>query len=232
MPPPDDDLTIDPRRLDADAARALQRRLASRVQRRGQPEVTWVAAVDVAYCDASGTSHAAAVRYRLGGLEAEAEARVSLPTEGDYLPGLFSLRELPVAGAALDALGGPVDLLLVDGMGVAHPRRCGLASHLGLLRDLPTIGVGKSRLVGEHDEPAAPRGSRSPLIDGGETVGAVLRTQDGVAPLYVSVGHKISLEAACELVLACAPRYRQPEPIRGADHRCRAMRKAQLESTP
>ena len=120
------------------------------------------------------------------------------------------------------------DAVIVDGQGLAHPRRFGLACHLGVLLDLPTIGCAKSRLIGEYDEPAAARGSWTPLVDRGETIGAVLRTQHGRNPLFVSIGHKISLATALRVVLACAVRYRLPEPQRFADHLSRhePLRKA------
>ena len=106
---------------------------------------------------------------------------------------------------------------MVDGHGIAHPRRLGIAAHLGVVTDLPTIGVGKSRLVGRYEPPGLERGSQAPLVDKGETIGAVLRSRDGVAPLFVSVGHRMSLAHAVELVLATLTRYRLPEPTRVAD---------------
>jgi deoxyribonuclease V len=106
---------------------------------------------------------------------------------------------------------------MVDGQGIAHPRRFGLACHIGVLTGLPAIGVAKSRLTGEADEPGTERGSWAPLLDGDEVIGAVVRTRAGVRPVYVSVGHRVSLPTAVDLVLRCAPRYRLPEPIRHAD---------------
>ncbi len=119
--------------------------------------------------------------------------------------------------AALEALTVKPDLLLIDGQGLAHPRRFGLACHVGVLADIPAIGVAKSRLVGTYEEPGPERGCWSPLVDGGETLGAVLRTRHGVRPVFVSTGHRVSLKTAVELVLDLAPRYRLPEPIRLAD---------------
>jgi deoxyribonuclease V len=134
-----------------------------------------------------------------------------------YVPGLLSFREAPAILACLQRLPERPDLLLIDGQGLAHPRRFGLACHVGVLADLPTIGVAKSRLVGTHEEPGIERGAWSPLVDRGETVGAVLRTRRGVRPVYVSVGHRVSLETAIDLVLRCTGRFRLPEPIRAAD---------------
>ena len=152
--------------------------------------------------------------------EAVAEAEVTFP----YVPGLLSFRELPVVLRALERLerrrGNLPALLVCDAHGRAHPRRFGLACHLGVLADLPTVGVAKSLLVGEHGELPRKRGARRPLVadgaDGPETVGTALRTRTGVRPVYVSVGHRVSLDTAVELTLALAPRYRRPETTRRA----------------
>jgi deoxyribonuclease V len=138
--------------------------------------------------------------------------RVSFP----YIPGLLSFREIPAALAALRALPAAPDLILCDAQGIAHPRRFGLASHLGLLARTPTIGVAKTRLVGEHRAPPARRGAWAPLTDRGERIGAVLRTRAGVKPVYVSIGHRVSLATALRYVMACTTRYRIPEPLRRA----------------
>lgn len=145
--------------------------------------------------------------------EATAEERLAFP----YVPGLLSFREAPPVLDALAKLERPPDLVVCDAHGLAHPRRFGLACHLGLLSDLPTIGVAKSRLTGEHEEPGTERGSRVPLVDGEETIGAVVRTRTGVRPVYVSIGHRVSLDTAVEWTLALAPRYRLPETTRRAD---------------
>ena len=177
----------------------------------------WVAGVDVAFPDAGRAARAAAVLFRLPELEAAERAvarrRVTLP----YIPGLLSFRELPAVLDALDALERCPDLVLCDGQGIAHPRRLGVAAHLGVVTGLPCIGVGKSRLVGQHAEPGSEKGSRVPLTDGGERIGTVLRTRTGVRPLYVSPGHRVDFDDACRWVLACTGRYRLPEPIRMAD---------------
>jgi deoxyribonuclease V len=206
------------RKLDRLAPReavALQRKLAARVVRADRlGRVRLVCGVDVHYAD--GTAHAAAALYRLPQLEPAGEAlarrRVSFP----YIPGLLSFREVPAALAALEALPAAPDLILCDGQGIAHPRRCGLASHLGLLARTPSIGVAKTRLVGEHRAPAARRGAWAPLVHRGERIGAVLRTRAGVKPVYVSIGHRVSLATALRLVMACTRRYRIPEPLRWA----------------
>lgn len=138
---------------------------------------------------------------------AEAVVETSFP----YVPGLLSFREAPALLAALARLSARPDLLLCDGQGVAHPRRAGLASHLGVLTGIPTIGVAKSRLTGRHEEPGWERGSVAPLMEGEEQIGAVVRTRSGVKPLYVSVGHLVDLPAAVDWTLRCTTRYRLPE---------------------
>ncbi|MGX6601950.1 deoxyribonuclease V [Micromonosporaceae bacterium Da 78-11] len=138
-----------------------------------------------------------------------------------YVPGLFAFREIPALLAALAKLTVRPEVLICDGHGVAHPRRFGLAAHLGVLTDLPSLGVGKTRLVGDWEPVGERRGDRSALVDRGETVGAVLRTRDGVKPVFVSVGHRMDLDTACALTLALSPRYRLPETTRAADRACR-----------
>jgi deoxyribonuclease V len=135
-----------------------------------------------------------------------------------YVPGLLSFREAPALLAALRRLRTTPDLLMCDGQGLAHPRRFGIACHLGVLCDLPAVGCAKSRLVGQHEEPPQPRGASVPLRQHDEILGVVLRTQSGVRPVYVSVGHRIDLAGAQRIVLTCAVRYRLPEPTRLADH--------------
>ncbi len=134
-----------------------------------------------------------------------------------YRTGLLSFREAPAVIAALERLRRQPDLILCDGHGIAHPRRLGLASHLGLLLDRPTIGVAKTLLVGVHDEPGPVPGDWAPVVDRGEVIGAALRTRAGVRPVYVSIGHRISLETANRRVLGATTRYRLPETTRAAD---------------
>lgn len=176
-----------------------------------------IAGVDVAYGSRQGPARAAVVVVDAQSGARLEEAVATLATAFPYVPGLLSFRECPSALAALAKLSQPPDLLLCDGQGIAHPRRLGFASHLGLIAGIPSIGVGKTRLCGAHDEPGAGRGASTPLVDKGEIIGAVLRTRDGVRPVYVSIGHRVSLATAVRLVLATATRYRLPEPIRFAD---------------
>jgi deoxyribonuclease V len=141
------------------------------------------------------------------------DERVPFP----YIPGLLSFREIPPLLSAWKRLRTRPDAIIVDGQGIAHPRRLGIASHLGLVLDVPTIGCAKSRLCGEHEEPAPERGSWTPLIHKDERIGAALRTRDGCNVVYVSTGHRVGLKSAISVVLAWAPRYRLPEPQRLAD---------------
>ena len=202
---------------------ALQKELAPRVVREGDPgDVRLVAAADLAFVDRRWPrqptrGRAAVVLMRYPELDVIEEQVVEGDVGFPYVPGLLSFREAPLLAQALERLEGTPDLLLIDGQGYAHPRRFGLASHVGLMAELPTIGCAKSRLCGEHAEPGARRGSKVELRQGGEVIGAVLRTRDGVKPIYVSVGHKIGLDAAVQWALRLAPRFRLPEPIRAAD---------------
>ena len=194
-------------------AAALQRKLRDLVIPRGRVRDRLVAGVDVGY--KGGIARAAAVVLRR--LEPVEEVVIEEPVSFPYVPGLLSFREIPPLLTAWKRLKTRPDVVIVDGQGIAHPRRFGVASHFGLLIGVPTIGCAKSRLVGEFDRPAQPRGSWSPLRHRGETIGAVLRTRDGGNPVFVSPGHLIGLRRAISVVLACAPRYRLPEPQRRAD---------------
>jgi deoxyribonuclease V len=199
-------------------ARSLQERLRRRVVRRDRlGRVRHVCGIDVGFESGGRVTRAAAALLEFPSLELRAFALARMQTRFPYVPGLLSFREAPAALAALGKLALVPDLLLCDGQGIAHPRRCGLASHLGLLAGIPSIGVAKSRLIGEHGTLPARRGAWVPLLDGSERIGAVLRTRRGVKPLYVSIGHRVSLKTAIAYVLACAPRYRLPETTRWAD---------------
>ncbi|MFK3980993.1 deoxyribonuclease V [Micromonospora sp. NPDC050397] len=180
-----------------------------------------IAGLDVAYAE-RGDRLAAAVTVLDAGTLAVVETAVAVGRAAfPYVPGLFAFRELPALMEALGQLTTAPELLVCDGHGLAHPRRFGLACHLGVLTGLPAIGVGKTPLLGTWEAPAATRGSWSPLRDGTETVGRVLRTRDGVKPVFVSVGHRMDLDNACAQVLALTPRYRLPESTRQADRLCR-----------
>ena len=176
-----------------------------------------VAGVDVGFEDHGAVTRAAVVILSFPDLLPIDQGIACLPTAFPYVPGLLSFREAPAALEAFEKLKTLPDLILCDGQGIAHPRRMGIASHLGLLTDLPTVGVAKSRLVGTHTALPETRGSRVPLIDKGEQIGAVLRTRTGVRPVYVSSGHRVSLDTAIDYVMACTPRFRLPETTRWAD---------------
>jgi len=165
----------------------------------------------------SGRARGALCIYTYPELELLEEATAEVDIEFPYVPGLLTFREGPALIAALKKLKNTPDLLLFDGQGIAHPVGMGIAAHMGALLDMPSIGCAKSRLVGEYREPARKKGSHTKLIYDGNTVGAVLRTRDGVKPVYVSPGHKVSIDDSMEIVLSCATRYRLPEPIRCAD---------------
>ena len=196
----------------------LQRRLAAQVESgdRLPGEIHSVAGVDVGFEEGGRITRAAVAVLGFPELEPLASAVARRPTEFPYVPGLLSFRELPALLEALQQLRELPDVILCDGQGRAHPRRFGIACHLGVLLDHPTLGVAKTRLIGSHAEPGPEKGDWVPLLDGGEVIGAVLRTRPGVKPLYVSGGHRVSLETAIALTLACTRRYRLPETTRAA----------------
>ena len=196
-------------------AMAIQRELASRIVRRRTPShVQRIAGVDISVDKARGVGTGAVVVLSYPELAVLEVAVEEAPLTFPYVPGLLSFRETPVLRPAFARVAGPIDLLLVDGQGLAHPRRFGLACHLGLLLDAPALGCAKSRLHGEHAPVGEDAGSRADLIDQGEVIGSVLRTRVGVKPLFVSIGHRISLAQAEAWVLRCCRGYRLPEPTR------------------
>ncbi len=198
-------------------ARAIQQRLCRQVETEDRlGPVRRVAGIDVGFENEGKITRAAVVVLEFPSLELLETAIARLPTRFPYVPGLLSFREIPAVLQALEQIKTAPDLLLCDGQGIAHPRRFGIACHLGILTDLPAIGVAKSRLIGTHEEPAPEKGSWAPLMDGEERIGAVLRSRSGVQPLYISPGHRVSLESAIEYVLACTPKYRLPETTRQA----------------
>lgn len=201
-----------------DGARRLQAELAGQlrlVDEFAPPRL--IAGVDVGFEDEGRLTRAAAVLLDAHSLQLLAELVVRVPTTMAYVPGLLSFRELPAVLSALRQLPQTPDLVFVDGQGIAHPRRLGIAAHLGIASGLPTIGVAKSLLCGRHAELGDARGARVALIDGAEIIGCVLRSKPGVRPLIVSPGHRVSLASAPELVMQCVTRYRLPEPTRLAD---------------
>ncbi|WP_414584805.1 deoxyribonuclease V [Scytonema sp. PCC 10023] len=205
--------------LTVDEAIKIQEKLKDEVitEDKLKEPVQYVAGVDMGF-EADGTiSRAAVAVLSFPDLQLQETSLARRPTTFPYIPGFLSFREIPAVLDALEKIKTIPDIILCDGQGIAHPRRFGIACHLGLIVDMPTIGVAKSLLVGKHEEIPDTRGSWQPLIHRGETIGAVLRTRVGVKPIYVSSGHKVSLPTAIDYVLRCTTKYRLPETTRIAD---------------
>jgi len=193
----------------------IQKRLAARVSRRneiGKPR--FIAGVDISSGRARDKATAAVVVLKYPELVLVESSIIRTETTFPYVPGLLSFREIPLIIKAYEKLKIEPDLVLVDGQGIAHPRRIGLASHLGLVIDKSTIGCAKSLLIGTPGDLAAKAGSRAEIVDNGEVIGTVVRTRDDVKPVYVSIGHRVDLPAAVQWTLACCGGFRIPEPLR------------------
>jgi deoxyribonuclease V len=204
-------------RLTPARARLVQERLRRRVRqvRLRRSKLEYVAGCDITL---QGDRLLAVVLvFSFPGLERIETRSATMSARMPYIPGLLGFRELPALLKAFAGLRHVPHAVLCDGHGRAHPRRFGLASHLGVLLDLPAIGCAKSRLIGTYAEPGPTRGAHTPLRDQGEVIGAVLRTRDRIRPLYVSVGHRVTLPDAVWVVLQCGRGYRIPEPLRQAD---------------
>ena len=197
-------------------AMAIQIRLRSRLRLDGAGPYATVGGVDVSYDSGSDLMFAGVVVMSADGRQGLETATAAVPVRFPYIPGLLSFRETPAVIKAWAKLRTPPECLICDGHGLAHPRRFGIACHLGLLLDLPSIGCAKSLLVGTHRTPGTRRGSMAPLLDRGQQIGAVLRTRTGVSPVFVSQGNRISLTAAVQTVLDAFGGYRLPEPTRRA----------------
>jgi deoxyribonuclease V len=212
-------------------AMRLQESLRERVELADRyGDIRYVAGADLAFDPVTEVAFAGVIVYRFPGLE-EVERRMARrKLRFPYVPGLLSFRECPILLAAFARLETEPDLILIDGHGRAHPRRFGIACHIGILFDKPTIGCAKSRLVGEHQDPDKKAGSASPLMLDGERLGVVLRTRDHVRPIYVTTGHRISLDTAVGLVKQCLDGFRIPKPTREADHYVRDLRRAYQRS--
>jgi deoxyribonuclease V len=213
--------------LDFAQARALQAELAGELDTRSKLG-SWatVAAADISYNKHDPRLFAAVVVTDARTFEVIERAEVVAEARFPYVPGFLSFREAPAVLEAFRRLKTRPDVVICDGQGTAHPRRLGLACHIGLWIGLPTIGCAKSRLVGDYDEPGPDRGARSPLLDRGETIGAVVRTRARVKPVFVSPGHKCDLDSAVAVVLASTTRYRMPDPSRLAHERVNELRRA------
>ena len=205
----------------------LQEKLRARVVEEDQfGEIRLVAGADMAFDPVTNIAFAGVIVYRFPELEEVERSMARRRLRFPYVPGLLSFRESPVLMAAFARLDTEPDLVLIDGHGRAHPRRFGIACHLGVIFDRPTIGCAKSLLVGEHREPGGKAGAMRPLLLEGERVGVVLRTRSRVRPIYVTVGHRVSLDSAVNLVRRCLDGYRIPKPTREADHYVRELRRA------
>jgi deoxyribonuclease V len=209
----------------------IQQALRAQVSARDadRAEFRTIAGMDVSYDKHSPWLFAAIVVLRLPGLRRVETVGVRAAARFPYVPGLLSFRESPAGLEAWERLRTRPDCLICDGHGYAHPRRFGFACHFGLLVDLPTIGFAKSVLVGRFEAPGRPRGSTSGLVDAGEVIGMAVRTREGAEPVFVSVGHRISLATAVATLLACSPAYRIPEPIRQAHALVNRLRQAGTE---
>lgn len=196
----------------------IQRQLADRVIPRGRlRRARLIAGADIAFTTDKETCVAGVVVWDLRTDQVVEQQVVRQPVAFPYVPGLLSFREAPALVAAFRKLSVEPDAFMFDGQGLAHPRRFGLACHVGVLIDRPSLGCAKSILIGGGETPAPERGSTAPLIHHGQTIGEAVRTRDGVRPVYVSIGHRMSLRVAVDLTLQCSTRYRLPEPTRLAD---------------
>ena len=205
--------------LTTSEAKTIQEELRKEVitEDKFEKPVKYVAGVDMGF-EADGTiSRAAVAVLSFPDLQLEEQTIAKRPTSFPYIPGFLSFREIPAVLDALEKINITPDIILCDGQGLAHPRRLGIACHLGVILDIPTIGVAKSWLIGDYEEVSQQKGSWKYLIHNNETIGAVLRTRENVKPLYVSSGHRISLPTAIDYVLQCTPKYRLPETTRIAD---------------
>ena len=198
---------------------ALQKQLADQVDTSTALDLEHIQTVAGVDCSVKNNiSRAAIVVMRYPSLEVIETATEQIPTPFPYIPGLLSFREGEVILKAQEKLKQSPDVYIFDGQGIMHPRRLGIAAHIGLWLQKPTVGCGKSRLIGQHGDLATQKGSMTPITDKDETVGMLVRTRTNVKPVYISVGHKSTLETACQLILNCTTRYKLPEPIRAADH--------------
>ena len=213
-------------------ATEIQRQLARRVVRQwsGSP-VRVVAGADCAYSRDDSLCAAAVVLWDLR-IREEIQVVTALPEiPFPYIPGFFAFREAPAVLQALEGLETLPQILICDGHGIAHPRRFGLASHVGVLADIPTIGCAKRRLCGSFVEPEVDQGSGAPLMDRGEIVGTALRTRTAVKPVFVSIGHRIDLSTAEQTIMSCTTRYRLPEPLRLAHRHAAALLKREMRES-
>jgi deoxyribonuclease V len=218
---------LEPWTLDPERAVQIQKDLAGQV--RIEPlerEIRTIAGGDISFDRGSEVVHAGFAVLSLPDMEVVERKGVQMEATFPYVPGLLSFREIPALLAAWSLLETEPDAAMLDGQGLAHPRRMGIACHFGLFVDRPTLGCAKSLLVGQHEEPAPERGAWAPIVHRKQTVGAALRTRDKVGPIFVSPGHRMDLPAAIELALACGGGTRIPEPTRRAHLYVNELRRA------
>lgn len=194
-------------------------------------DVHYVAGCDISFDKGSDVVYAGVVALKLPEFTEVGQSTAITRVKFPYIPGLLSFRESPPLLEAWEKLSVEPDLVMIDGQGYAHPRRFGIASHFGMLVDRPTVGCAKTLLIGKFEEPEIKAGCSSPLMDGEEVIGAAVRTQDGVNPVFVSIGHRINLEGALEIVMRCTREYRIPEPTRQAHLLVNALRRGEAPKT-
>lgn len=180
-------------------------------------DIKTIAGIDVGYDVERNLAHCAIMVLSMDSLHPLEKSQAFVPVSFPYIPGLLSFREIPAILSALLGLSAMPDMLMVDGHGIAHPRRMGIAAHLGVFLDRPSIGVAKSRLTGKFTMPGLNKGDVNPLMAGNEQIGNVLRSRDNVNPLFISPGHRVNMQTALDITLKCLTRYRLPEPTRLAD---------------
>lgn len=212
--------------LEVAKAETLQKELSNRVVQTGRVgQIRMIAGADTATNLETGEMYAAVVVVDAGTCDIVEIGRARGKVGFEYVPGLLSFREVPLLVEAYRALKRPVDLIMCDGHGLIHPRRFGLACHLGVLLSISTLGVGKTHLLGTYEEPARAKGSWTDVVDRGDVVGRFVRTRTGVKSVYVSVGHQIDIDEATNLSVQLATKARLPEPVRQADIEANAMRR-------
>lgn len=206
---------LHPWKVSPQQAKAIQNSISKKlISEWDERSVKIIAATDVSFPDSESVLAAVAVLTYPGMKVIETKLKSS-KCQFRYIPGLLAFREVPALLAALEEINTEPDVLLCDAQGIAHPRRMGLATHVGIVTDMPSIGCAKSLLYGKFEEPGIVKGQYSPLVtDSGETIGAVVRTREGVQPVFVSIGHRIDLSKAIEIVMKCSIKYRIPEPLR------------------
>lgn len=220
--------SLHPWKVTPQQALQIQNKLAGRIEQKNRlQDAQWVAGADISLTRNSTGAFAGIVVLNARTLEIADEYFIKGKIEFPYIPGLLSFREAPLLLKLFKKVSPAPQLVFFDGQGIAHPRRLGLASHMGLLLDCPTIGCAKSRLTGNYKEPGLKKGSRSRLQDDdNQTIGAVVRTRDNCKPVFISVGHQIDLETAIRWTLKCTTRYRIPEPTRLAHIRVNEFRQS------